>query len=226
MNMIKGILKKKRVVNGLFYVFLCLSVVVFIFLLGDIYISRMDIIRKPILYLYPEKDMNVSVTFDDPSKVFVSYPEFKNEWNVKVTKNGNITDETGRSYYALYWEEKENKEVDFSEGFYVESKDAIFFLEEKLDQIGLNEREANEFIMYWLPIMQSNKKNLVYFELTDEKQETNKLIIEPKVDSLLRLTMHVKKVNKKVDIKEQKLEKFERKGFTAVEWGGVDYSRK
>ena len=33
--------------------------------------------------------------------------------------------------------------------------------------------------------------------------------------------MHVKKVNGKVSIKEQKLNKFNRTGFSAVEWGGV-----
>ena len=36
--------------------------------------------------------------------------------------------------------------------------------------------------------------------------------------------MHVKKVNEKVEIKEQKLTKFNRTGFTAVEWGGIDYN--
>ena len=45
--------------------------------------------------------------------------------------------------------------------------------------------------------------------------------IEPKVDSMLRMAIHVKKVDRKVNIKEQKLKTFKRKGFSAVEWGGV-----
>ena len=55
------------------------------------------------------------------------------------------------------------------------------------------------------------------------KTSNNKLIIEPEPDSLLRLTMHVKKVNKEVNINEQNLPTFERKGFVAVEWGGIVY---
>ena len=51
----------------------------------------------------------------------------------------------------------------------------------------------------------------------------NKLIIEPKSDSLLRVSIHIKKVNEKLNIKEQKLESFNRHGFTAVEWGGMTY---
>lgn len=77
--------------------------------------------------------------------------------------------------------------------------------------------------MYWLPILEKNKKSLVYFELTEEKQKNNAIYIESKPDSLLRLTIHVKKFNKKVKIDEQYLPTFQRDGFVAVEWGGVNY---
>ena len=132
-------------------------------------------------------------------------------------------DKDGKYYYALYWDEKRYNEVDFHEGFYVESKDAISFFEEKLSYIGLSDKERNEFIMYWLPIMENNGKNLVYFELTKERELGNKLIITPKPDSLLRVSIHIKKVNTKVNIKEEKLESFKRVGFTVVEWGGMTY---
>ena len=92
-----------------------------------------------------------------------------------------------------------------------------------MDIIGLNKKERNEFIMYWLPILEKNSKNLVYFELTEERDYYNKLIINPKPDSILRVAIHVKKVNKKTSIKEQKLTSFKRKGYAAVEWGGVIY---
>ena len=137
--------------------------------------------------------------------------------------NGDLYDKNNKYYYALYWDEKRYNEVDFKEGFYVEGKDAIKFLEEKLSIIGLSDKEKNEFIMYWLPIMEANKKNLVYFELTEERELGNKLIITPKPDSLLRVSIHIKKVNEKVNIKEQKLSTFTRIGFTAVEWGGMTY---
>ena len=47
-----------------------------------------------------------------------------------------------------------------------------------------------------------------------------KINIEPEVDSLFRVSIEIKKVNKKVFIEEQKIEKFERYGFSALEWGG------
>ena len=180
-------------------------------------------IAKPILYLYPTETTNVKITFEHPDLLKTTYPKYNKEWNVTVKEDGTITDNNGRNYYALYWDEKQINKVDFKYGYYITGNNAIKFLEEKLFEIGLTEREANEFIMYWLPKLEDNKKSLVYFELTEEKETINKLNIEPKPDSLLRLTIHIKKVNKETKIKEQKIKPFIRNGFTAVEWGGVEY---
>lgn len=177
---------------------------------------------KPVLYLYPKKDnTRVTVSFAKPNLLTTTYPKYKNNWEVVANKNGDLYDSNNKYYYGLYWEESGSIKVDFKEGFYVTKANAIDFLEEKLSIIGLNDRERNEFIMYWLPILEKNGKNLVYFELTDSRESYNKLIINPKPDSLLRIAIHVKRIDKKVNVKEQKLATFERKGFTAVEWGGV-----
>ena len=195
------------------------------FLLLSMYLSYRisGTIYKPVLYLYPQEKMNVSVNFDKEYLLETTYPKFNGSWDVEVFPDGSIYDKDGKYYYALYWDEKNTNNVKFNEGFYVEDDEAIEFLEEKLSIIGLNDRERNEFIMYWLPILEKNKKSLVYFELTEEKQKYNELKIEPKPDSLLRLTIHIKKVYRKKDIKEQYLPTFNRKGFVAVEWGGVQY---
>ena len=190
---------------------------------GEVKTSYCGGIAKPILYLYPEEKTNVSVSFEHPELLETTYPKFKNEWKVTASPNGDLIDENGKYYYALYWDEKKVHTVDFKTGFYVEKENAISFLEEKLEKIGLSNKEKNEFIMYWLPILEKNGKNLVYFELTEERESVNKINITPKPDSLLRIVIHVKKVDSKVKIKEQSLPTFERKGFTAVEWGGTTY---
>lgn len=177
---------------------------------------------KPVLYLYPKKNnTKISVRFEKEKLLTTTYPKYDNGWVVTANKNGDLTDLTGKYYYGLYWEETGSTKVNFDTGFYVTKENAIDFLEEKLKIIGLNERESNEFIMYWLPVLEKNKKSLVYFELTEERQRYNKLIIEPAPDSLLRVSIHVKKVDGKPKIKEQQLSSFERKGYTTIEWGGV-----
>ena len=190
---------------------------------GEIKSSACGGIAKPILYLYPQKTTNIKVTFSHPEYLETTYPKFIGEWNVKAYKNGDLYDKDGKYYYGLYWDEKQVHQTDFKEGFYVEKDEAIKFLEEKLEIIGLNKKEKNEFIMYWLPIIEKNEKNLIYFELTEEREKVNKINITPKPDSLLRVVIHVKKVKEKVNIKEEKITRFQRKGFTAVEWGGTTY---
>ena len=130
------------------------------------------VMLKPILYLYPEEEMNITVNFDKEELLTTTYPKFNKEWNVLVKPDGSIY-ENGKYYYALYWEENRNKDCDFKDGFYVEKDNAINFLEEKLTTIGLNDKERNEFIMYWLPKLEKNGKSIVHFDLTDELQKEN-----------------------------------------------------
>ena len=199
---------------------ICIFADIIFLLMGLVYTN---IKRKPVLYLYPETETNVEVKFSKPELLTTTYPKYVDSWNVKVLPNGYMYDQNGKYYYALYWEEIITNKYNFNEGFYVEKDNAIEFLEEKLSILGLNDKERNEFIMYWLPILEQNQKSLVYFETTESLQKENELIINPKPDSLLRIRMHVKKVNHKTEIKEQELSHFERKGFTAVEWGGIIY---
>lgn len=182
---------------------------------------NMEVEKKPILYLYPKTTTNISVKLEKNNQIITSYPKYNNGWNVIANPNGDLYDANGNYYYALYWDEINQNNVDFSQGFYVSKDNAIEFLEEKLDKIGLNKKERNEFIMYWLPILENNEHNLIYFELTEERESNNAIIIDPKPDSLLRINMHIKKIEKQETIQEQILPTFQRKGFVAVEWGGT-----
>ena len=190
---------------------------------GEVKTSYCGGIAKPVLYLYPKKTTKVEISFEHPEFLQTTYPKYNGSWEVNAHPNGDLYDKNGSYYYALYWDEAKVHSVDFSSGYYVEKDNAIDFLEKKLSYIGLSRREANEFIMYWLPILERNGKSLVYFELTEERNSYNKINITPKPDSLLRVVIHIKKVDSKVDIPKQSLTKLQRKGFVAVEWGGTTY---
>ena len=180
-----------------------------------------NVAYKPIIYLYPESDMNIDISFKDPSKLTTSYPRYVNGWSVLAHKDGNIT-YNNKNYYALYYEA--NNSVKFKEeqdGFVVAKNDLIPFLEEKLSILGLNEREANEFIVYWLPILEDNDYNYIRFATTNEIDNNVPLEISPAPTTLIRVLMTYKGVDKDTKVNEQKLEKIERTGYTVVEWGGT-----
>lgn len=101
----------------------------------------------------------------------------------------------------------------------VKGSDTADFLREKLSYMGLTPKEYNEFIVYWLPQMEKNPYNLISFQ-AEAYENAAKLHISPEPDSILRIFMAYKPLDEYTEVEEQKLDTFERKGFTVVEWGG------
>ena len=179
-------------------------------------------IMKPLIYLYPEAEIEVSVKLGHPEKLSHSYPKYENGWIVNTKPNGDLT-YNNRSYYGLYWEGKNAPIFDTNEGFVVKGRDTITFLEEKLAILGLNEREANEFIVYWLPKLENNPYNYIVFASMEMQNEYMPLEISPKPNTLIRVLMGFKKLDKPIEIKEQVLAPTPtRTGFVAIEWGGTE----
>ena len=178
---------------------------------------------KPVIYLYPEKTTEVSVKLELANgKLTCSYPEYHNGWNVIAYPDGTIKNKADNDDYSyLYWESESEFQADFSTGFVVKGEDTAAFLKEKLSFMGLTPKEYNEFIVYWLPIMQNNPYNLVAFQM-ESYTDAAKLEIEPEPDSLLRIFMAFKALDHPADIPPQTLDTFERNGFTVVEWGGTE----
>ena len=181
-----------------------------------------DLDAKPVLYLYPEKETEVNVRLDYDGELTCTYPACGQEgWTVTAAPDGTLTDKADQTYNYLYWEGLSHGDYDFSRGFCVPREDTAAFLEDSLEKLGLTRREANEFIVYWLPKMQANEFNLVAFQL-DAYTDHAKLTITPKPDSLLRVFMAWRPLEGPVEIPEQDLPAFQRKGFAAVEWGGAE----
>ena len=180
---------------------------------------------KPVIYLYPTAPTEVNVKVEKADSLTVSYPTYQAKgWTVKAMPNGDLTDlNTGRGLYSLYYEADDYATNGIrDEGFVVKGSDTVKFLEEKLAQLGLSDHEAEEFIVYWLPQMQNNAYNYVYFELTDEVDAKMPLDVTPAPTTKIRLIMEFKALDAPIQVKEQKLPATpERKGFTLVEWGGT-----
>ena len=184
-------------------------------------ISTVDL--KPIIYIYPTEQTKVSIKVGKPENLLHTYPKYENGWEVIAKPNGNLIDtKTGRNLYALYWEGKNTVEPNMNEGFIVKGEETITFLEEKLKVLGLNEREANEFIIYWLPKLESNKYNFIRFQTEEEINNNMPLEIEPKPDTIIRVVMEFKALEEPIQIQEQNLKTPERTGYTVVEWGGTE----
>ena len=180
--------------------------------------------EKPVLYLYPEEEMEVTVTLDFDGTLTSTYPAYGDGWTVTARPDGTLTNPaTGRDYYCLFWEGESDAAYDFSTGYCVTGKDTAVFLERALAQLGLTEKEANEFIIYWLPRMESNAYNLVSFQ-SEAYTDSAELTIDPAPDTVIRVFMAWKGLDQPEKITPQELTTVERNGFTVVEWGGAEVS--
>jgi len=183
-------------------------------------VHQLALAAKPIIYLYPEIPTVCSVKLSLKGRLTCTYPAYGTGWNdFTAYPNGTLHFPDGKEYYALYWESIQDTQWDFSQGYCVPGKDTAAFLEWALAQQGLTPREANEFIVYWLPLMQDNPYNIISFQ-TNAYTDGAILDITPAPDSLLRVFMAFYPSNTPVDIQPQTYTGFVRQGFTVVEWGG------
>lgn len=177
---------------------------------------------KPVIYLYPESTMDIDVKVEiENGELTTTWPKYNDGWSVSASPDGTLTSrDDGYEYSYLYWEGRGEQSWDLSEGFVVKREDTGEFLREKLAYMGLTAREYNEFIVYWLPLMEENAYNLIAFQTT-AYEEMARLVVSPAPDSVLRIFMTYLPLDEYIEIPEQKLRTFKRFGFSVIEWGGA-----
>lgn len=176
---------------------------------------------KPVIYLYPQKQTEVSVALELDGALTCTYPAYNGHWQVTAAPDGTLTDGKGQTYNYLYWEGETNADYDLTKGFCVKGADTAAFLEDALEKLGLTRREANEFIVYWLPLMEGNPYNVICFQ---ERAYTDaaRLAFNPQPDTTIRVFMTFYAADAPVDIPPQTLTAPARTGFTVIEWGGTE----
>ena len=215
----------KKIKMAKYNLYGCLCSAVFLFFISCMLYIVTNTAGKPIIYIYPEEEQTVSVSLKNSDLITCSYPKYDDGWEVLAKPNGDLIDlKTGKELYSLYWEGGDFESPDYKEGFLVKGEDSASFLEEKLEILGLNYKEKEEFIVYWLPKLEKNKYNFIKFVSKEDIDKQMPLEINPTPDTLIRVYMQFKGLTKPMkNVKEQNLEKIERKGFTVVEWGGTEF---
>lgn len=185
-------------------------------------------IDAPIIYLYDENEREVSVKLDFEGDLTCTYPSYEENdgWTVKTSADGTLTDRNGRSYEYLFFEADLGFTPDTKQGFCVKGEDTAAFLEGALFELGLTEKEANTFIMYWLPQMENNPYNVISFQ-KEAYENAVGLDVQPAPDTIIRVNMYFYPSDEYTYIDEQDLSSMnpsveERQGLVLVEWGGEE----
>ena len=145
-----------------------------------------------------------------------AYPASHDGWKLECHTDGSFTTEDGTICHRLYWESDVNWSVPMEEGFCVPGTDTAEFLTESLAELGLNSLEINDFLITWLPKMESNAYNLITFHTVQVAD------ISPAPETLIRVLMVCKPLTEPMDIAPQTLTPTQRTGSTAVLLGGAE----
>jgi len=92
--------------------------------------------------------------------------------------------------------------------------------------MGLNDKEIADFNEFWLPKMPATPLVRLTWLGTKEMDELAPIAVWPKPDSSIRVFLDFQGLGSKEAITPQILPKYQRKGFTLVEWGGLLRSKK
>ena len=186
--------------------------------------------KKPVIYFYPETKTEVNVKLDLKGEFKFTYPTYNNGWNFIASPDGSLR-MGDKKYNYLFWDAMLNIKNDkrsYEEGFLVEQKDLLPFLEEKLTIMGFNSKEQQDFITYWYPLMSEKKQCYIHFDFKEIIESYAALSVNPKPDNVFRVFMiWADGENLTIGkVKEQVIPTFNRKGFHVLEWGGSNITKE
>jgi len=148
-------------------------------------------------------------------------------WTVDAVPDGTLTDASGRTYPSLFWDGPVSL-TSPEQGFVVAREDAVTFLEEKLGQLGLSDKEAADFITYWAPRIRANEYTFVSFDASSYAQQVTYSFADEAgnqvvPDTFIRVFMTMRKADASTVVTPQNFAPTPtRSCFTVVEWGGTE----
>jgi hypothetical protein len=184
-------------------------------------------LKKPVIYLYPETDTDVSIELKPAGKLTFSYPYYSQSWKGTAHPDGSI-DISGKQYPYLFWESEQRfNKFDKNIGCILfHQEDLIASLEKHLTQLGFNDQEKTDFITFWGPQLAKHKLVLAQFLLNDACNVFANLNVQPDPAHLNRVYLIWTEFDLNSSliplIKSQHLEPLNREGFDILEWGGIE----
>jgi hypothetical protein len=176
---------------------------------------------KPVIYLYPTKDMNVSVKVEPNGGFKLTEPAYNNGWNVWATTKSELTNlSDGTKYPYLFWEGHAYNYTTPDKGFVLKRENVARDMATLLKRLGLNEKESADFMEFWQPKLEVKPFVYVTFVSQEVFDELAPLTVSPKPDKVIRVFMDYTPLDNYMYAAPLKITTPTRNGFTVVEWGG------
>lgn len=196
---------------------------------------------KPAIYLYPEKEMALSVKVKPEGFITESIPEHGDEgWNVIAKPDGTIlnnvvarpwraeADQGSAATYPYLYYEASLKQlfIPKTTGWIRTRTELPAFFAETLPQLGLNEKEQKDFLEYWIPKLQEGEKWYITLIDRNELDRVEPIEFSQNPDTFIRVRFYFENLDKNslfspITNYQLPTSPVKRGGFTAVDWGGI-----
>jgi hypothetical protein len=177
-------------------------------------------VRKPNIYIYPVQKMNLSIKliFPQGGSITESIPLYHGIWNIDVEPSGLIDNQ----YSYLYYECRIADQFKYKSGWEVEGNQLETFFRDNLAETGFIETEIEDFIEYWIPILDDTKNYAIFPQFKEDIDPVIQLNFSVEPTSVLRLFYVIMENEGMIhDLEEPVIPHFERIGFTVTEWGVI-----
>lgn len=175
--------------------------------------------RAPYLYLYPEseQDIRVRLGFSGGGYVYESEPPYCDGWDVRVRPDGTIDG----MYRYLFYEALVSKRLDHDLGWLISGHGLEADLRGLLSQLGLIGAEIDDFLQFWVPILEGHPWYAFY---PQDAEALITLDITPQPKTVIRALFLIRPLERPVAITAPPIPSPpKRDGFTAVEWGVIGW---
>jgi hypothetical protein len=143
-------------------------------------------------------------------------------WSVLAHPDGSLL--VGNTIFDYLYYEAQVPDTAFREpstGYVIEQDKLASFLPEMVMKLGLNDKETKQFVQYWSGVLPSSPYYFVGVLPQTTLDNLAPLTITPKPDSVLRVSLYFKALEKKIEVTPPVILPFQREGFSVVEWGGL-----
>lgn len=177
---------------------------------------------KPVIYLYPEKEIDVKVRVAPNGGFTKTEPAYNNGWVVRATPESELFNYTDKQTYPyLFWEgHAYGFSIDSTRGFVMAKDNVGTEMTRILGKLGLNGKETKDFLEFWQPKLETKQYVFVTFVPQSEFNKAAPLAVNPRPDTVIRVFMDYTPLDVPIDVAPLQIKTPERKGFTVVEWGG------
>jgi len=178
---------------------------------------------KPVIYLYPESTMDLSVWVSPRGGFSYTEPEYGDGWDVTAYPDGRIVNRAdGLEYPYLFWEGRGGLYSPVETYWVVDQSGVESFLRETLVKMNFNQSEIADFVEFWLPRMQFAPYYKIGFHGTNVMNELAPLSLSVEPDHVFRILMDYEGLDAwRPSYPPLRLPRANRDGFEVMEWGGV-----